>query len=497
MPTQTDPIVIATFAFYIVLMLVIGLIAYFRTQNLSDYILGGRRLNSFVTALSAQASDMSGWLLLGLPGAAYSAGLGSIWIAIGLLIGTYFNWLIIARRLRERTALAGDALTISEYLENRFEDTSHALRWISGITILVFFLIYTTSGLVASGKLFDSVFNIPYRTAVIVGAVAIISYTCIGGFIAVCWTDCIQGLLMLAALVALPLAAIHGEGGLAAATDSIRSINPNLLNPFNTPEGGHIALIAILSGMGWGLGYFGQPHILCRFMAIRDAKEIPTARRIAMVWVLLCMTGAVLVGLAGIQLFQDPPLSETDTERVFILLVQAFLHPVPAGICLAAILAAIMSTADSQLLVSSSVLAEDFYKGFFGANASPRSLVWIGRGAVVGIALIASLLAMDPESMVLRMVAYAWAGFGAAFGPILIFSLFWEKTTRNAALVGIVTGGVTVIVWRNISGGLFELYEIIPGFLFSSIMIVLVTWVETHGPLSKPASVSGERTQNS
>jgi len=462
----------ATFAGYVLAMLILGVIAYRKTADLSDYILGGRKLNSFVTALSAEASDMSGWLLLGLPGYAYAAGCEAIWLAVGLLAGTYLNWRFVAARLRDYTFMEGDSFTISEYLEARFQDTSRLLRLISGIFILVFFMFYTTSGLVAGGKLFSAVFGLSYTKAVILGASTVILYTFLGGFLAVCWTDCVQGLLMLLALVVFPLIILQDQGGWLHTTDSLRAVNPELLNPFTSIDGQALSAISIFSLLGWGLGYFGQPHILTRFMAIRSSSKIPRARQIAMVWVVLGMAGSVLIGMLGINLF-DPPLSGADTEKVFIFLVRALLHPIPAGICLAAILAAIMSTADSQLLVSSSVLAEDFYKDLFRKNASQRELVWAGRLAVVFIAVWAGLLSLNPESMVLDLVAYAWAGFGAAFGPTILLSLFWKRMTRNGALAGVLSGGLTVIIWKHLEGGIFDLYEIIPGFLFSAVAIVL------------------------
>lgn len=456
-------------------MLMVGIIACRRTSTLSDYILGGRRLNSFVTALSAEASDMSGWLLLGLPGYAYAAGCESIWLAGGLLIGTYLNWRLVAPRLRDYSVMAGDSFTISEYLEARFHDRSRMLRLISGIFILVFFMIYTTSGLVAGGKLFSTVFGLPYESAVVLGASTIVAYTFLGGFLAVCWTDCIQGILMLVALVALPLMVVHEQGGWGQGFETLRGINPDLLNPFTSADGGALSAISIISLMGWGLGYFGQPHILTRFMAIRSSGEVPRARVIAMGWVTAGLVGSVLVGLGGIGTLATP-LAGADTEKVFILLVRALLHPIPAGICLAAILAAIMSTADSQLLVSSSVLAEDFYKDLFRKDASAKELMWAGRLAVVFIALWAGALSMNPASMVLDLVAYAWAGFGAAFGPTLLMSLLWKRMTRNGALAGIITGGLTVIVWKQLEGGLFDLYEIVPGFVFSLLAVVFFSY---------------------
>jgi len=468
----------ATFVAYVVGMLAVGVLAYRRTRSLSDYILGGRRLGSFATALSAQASDMSGWLLLGLPGAAYATGLESIWIAVGLLVGTLLNWLVVAKRLRRATEECGDALTVSAYLENRFNDRSHLLRWVSGLFILIFFLIYTTSGLVAGGKLFNAVFGMNYRWAVLVGAVAIISYTCIGGFTAVCWTDCVQGLLMLLALVVVSLAAVNASGGADEAGAAIRRLNPHLLDPLTKSDGTPLTFLGIVSLLGWGLGYFGQPHILARFMAIKSEKRVFAAGATAMVWVTICMTAAVLVGLAGVGLFETEPLE--DKETVFIGLVRALLHPVPAGICLAAILAAIMSTADSQLLVCSSVLTEDFWKALFKRRVTPETLVVVGRTAVVVMAIIAAALAMDPESVVLKLVSYAWGGLGAAFGPIIIMSLLWKRTTRNGALAGIVAGGSMVIIWHHRKGGIFELYELVPAFVFSLLVIIAMSLAGTR-----------------
>jgi sodium/proline symporter len=471
----------SAFVVYLAGMLAVGVVGYWRTRNLSDYILGGRRLGSLVAALSAEASDMSGWLLLGLPGYAYATGFEAGWIALGLFAGTYLNWRFVAERLRRHPAAAGDSLTLSDFFERRFDDRSRLLRIISSFFILVFFLFYTGSGLVAGGKLFNSVFGIPYVWAVTLGASTIIAYTFLGGFMAVCWTDCVQGLLMLLALVLVPVVAMGSVGGYTQCLGAMRAVNGALLNPFTSVEGSPLTLIAVCSLLGWGLGYFGQPHILARFMAIGSVRAIPRARRIAVGWVAVTMLGALWVGFAGIG-YIDPPLQGADTEKVFIVLVEALLHPVPAGICLAAILAAIMSTADSQLLVSSSALAEDFYKPFVRSNASQKELVWVGRGAVVAIALCALALALDPESKVLELVAYAWAGFGASFGPALIMSLFWRRTTRNGALTGIVVGGTTVIVWKQLSGGLFELYEIVPGFVLSLAAIVAVSLLDRTAP---------------
>jgi sodium/proline symporter len=465
----------ATFFVYIIVMLLIGWVAYRQTHNLSDYILGGRRLGRWVAAISAGASDMSGWLLLGLPGFAYAAGFQALWLVVGLLLGTYLNWRFIAQRLRIYSEQAGNALTLPAFFEERFNDRTRLLRIISAVFILLFFLFYTSSGLVAAGKLFETVFGLPYVWAVAGGAAAIILYTFMGGFLAVSWTDLVQGLLMAAALLIVPLMALGEIGGLNAALNGMHTTNPALLNAFNDVNAKALSSIAIVSLLGWGLGYFGQPHILARFKAIRSADEVGGARHIAVSWTALTLVGATLVGYTGIT-YVDPALQGADTEKVFMLLVSAMFHPVIAGILLAAILAAIMSTADSQLLVSSSALAEDFYKALFRKQAHQRELVTVGRFAVVMIAAIAFGLALNPKSKVLDLVAYAWAGFGAAFGPALILSLYWKRMTMQGALAGIITGGVTVVIWKNLSGGLFDLYEIVPGFVASVAAIVIVSY---------------------
>jgi len=471
---------VATFVVYVCLMLLIGYLAFRRTQNLSDYILGGRRLGSWVTAISACASDMSGWLLLGLPGYAYAAGLEAGWIALGLLIGTYFNWRLIAARLRRYSVIAGDSQTLPEFFERRFHDKTHLLRVVSAIFILLFYLFYTSSGLVAGGKLFNAVFDLPYHWAVTVGALVIVTYTFIGGFLAVSWTDLFQGLLMALALIIVPVIAISSLGGWSVTLSTVNETNPALLNALTNVQSEPLGLLAITSLLAWGLGYFGQPHILARFKAIRSVSEIPMARRIAVSWVSMTLLSAVLVGLVGIGILEQS-LSGSDTEKVFILLVDTLLHPIIAGICLAAILAAIMSTADSQLLVSAAAFTSDFYKALFRRSASERELIWIGRIAVLLVAVIALTLAWNPERKVLDLVAYAWAGFGAAFGPALILSLYWRRMNRYGALAGIVVGGLTVVIWKQLSGGVFDLYEIVPGFILSMLSIVVAS-VLTHVP---------------
>lgn len=489
-------IVGATFIVYICLMMFIGYLAWRRTKNLSDYILGGRRLGSWVTAMSASASDMSGWLLLGLPGYAYAAGLEAGWIALGLLIGTYFNWRLVAARLRHYSVIAGNSQTLPEFFENRFHDKTRLLRTVSAIFILLFFLFYTSSGLVAGGKLFNAVFELPYHWAVTAGVLVIVIYTFFGGFLAVSWTDLFQGLLMALALLIVPVIAISSLGGWGATLSTVSETNPALLNALTDIKNEPLGFLAIISLMAWGLGYFGQPHILARFKAIRSVAEIPAARRIAVSWVLITLICAVLVGLVGIVYLQQP-LQGADTEKVFILLVDALFHPVIAGLCLAAILAAIMSTADSQLLVSAAAFTSDLYKPFFSRAASEQELIWTGRIAVLVIAMIGLVLAWDPERKVLDLVAYAWAGFGAAFGPTLILSLYWRRMNRYGALAGILVGGLTVVVWKQLSGGLFDLYEIVPGFIFSMLSIVVISLL-THTPekavLLDFDKVSGETT---
>lgn len=462
----------STFIFYIGVMFAIGLWSYLRTKNLSDYILGGRSLGPLPSALSAGASDMSGWLLLGLPGYAYVAGAEAAWIALGLLIGTWANWRIVARRLRIYTFAAGDCLTISDYLENRFQDKSRTLRIISACIILFFFLFYTSSGLVAGGKLFETVFQLDYQLAVVVGALAVVSYTLFGGFLAVSWTDVIQGLLMSVALLIVPIAAINATGGWSAIEIAVTNKNPALLNPFTQASGETIGVIAVLSLLGWGLGYFGQPHILARFKAIRSVDDIPRARKIATSWAALTLIGSLICGFVAIAYFAEPL---EDSERAFMLLIDALFHPVIAGILLAAILAAVMSTADSQLLVASSSVAEDFYRALFRKEASQKELINVGRIAVVAIALVATIIALSPTSKVLAMVSYAWAGFGASFGPTILISLFWPNMNRWGALAGIIVGGAIVIIWKQLEGGIFELYELIPAFGLSCIAIAIVS----------------------
>jgi sodium/proline symporter len=463
-----------TFIVYLVLMLGIGLWAYRSSNNSSGYFLGGRSLGPWPAALSAGASDMSGWLLLGLPGFAFASGIEAVWLGGGLLAGTWLNWLLVARRLRTYTYSANDSLTIPEFFANRFGDYHHLLQAVAAFFILLFFLFYTSAGLVAGGKLFETVFGLDYRMAVLFGTLCVVSYTLFGGFLAVSWTDLVQGLLMAAALLIVPVWAMQADGGPGAMLAALEQNNPQLLTLWQDRDGQPLSIIAILSLLAWGLGYFGQPHILARFAGIRSEADVPMARRIAVTWSGLSMAGAILVGLAGV-VYVDNHLGGqlADAETIFIVLVNALFHPLVAGILLAAILAAIMSTADSQLLVSSSALAEDFYKRLLRKDAGQTEVVLIGRLAVVILASVALLLAFNPDSTVLGLVGYAWAGFGAAFGPVLLLSLYWRRMNWTGAIAGVVTGGVTVVAWKQLSGGLFDLYEIVPGIIFASFAIVV------------------------
>lgn len=464
-----------TFIAYLIMMLAIGVIAYKRTSNSTDYFLGGRSLGPWPAALSAGASDMSGWLLLGLPGYAYAAGFEAFWLAGGLLVGTWANWLISAKRLRTYS-ITTESLTLPEFLSRRFNDNSKLIQTISAFFILLFFLFYTSSGLVAGGKLFETVFGLDYTTAVIIGTVCVVSYTLFGGFLAVSWTDLVQGLLMSAALLIVPIAAMNG--GLGQLSSDLHNINPELLTLWNDAKGEPLSAIAIISLAAWGLGYFGQPHILARFKATRSNKDLVTARRIAVIWTALSMVGAMLVGLVGLIYVTNSGAPKLDDgEKIFMLLVNAMFHPVIAGILLAAILAAIMSTADSQLLVSSSAMAEDLYKQILKKDATSEEIVRVGRFAVILISLIALVLAMTPDSSVLGLVSYAWAGFGAAFGPAIVLSLYWPRMNRNGALAGIVVGGVTIVLWKQFTGGWFDVYEIVPGIILSTLSIVIVSLI--------------------
>lgn len=468
---------------YFLVMIGIGIYAYFKQANDTEgYMLGGRNLSPAVTALSAGASDMSGWLLLGLPGAMYTDGVVSAWIAIGLTMGAFLNYLIVAPRLRVYTEVADNAITLPDYFANRFEDKSHLLRVISAIVIILFFTVYTAASLVGGGKLFESSLNLSYGTGLWVTAGVVVVYTLFGGFLAVSMTDFVQGVIMLFAMVIVPIVALTDLGGVGATTNAIRAIDPSMLDITSG-----MTALGIISLLAWGLGYFGQPHIIVRFMAIRSVKDVPTARRIGMSWMIISLIGACVTGIAGRAYVAKTAMTLDDPETIFLVFTQFLFHPLVSGFLLAAILAAIMSTISSQLLVVSSSLTKDVYKLFFDREAPEARQVLVGRISVIVVAIVAILLASNPDSSVLNLVSNAWAGFGAAFGPLVIFSLTWRGMNRNGAVAGMVVGALTVILWVY---GPFEmngvalnswLYAIVPGFILSTIAIFAVSTM-TGGP---------------
>jgi sodium/proline symporter len=457
---------------YLAMMLFIGWYSYRKTSNLTDYMLGGRSLGPAVTALSAGAADMSGWLLMGLPGGIYVSGLADAWIAVGLTIGAYLNWLLVAPRLRSYTQVANDSITIPSFLENRFKDKTKLLRIVSGIVILLFFTFYVSSGMVSGAVFFQSSFGTSYHTGLYIVGGVVVAYTLFGGFLAVSYTDFIQGLMMLVALFLVPAIGIFITGGPAETFDTIRAIDSTHLDLFKGTT-----FIGIISAMAWGLGYFGQPHIIVRFMAIKTIKETKSARRIGMSWMIITLIGTIFTGLIGLAYFHNnPDHTLKNPEAVFISLSQILFHPLFAGFALAAILAAIMSTISSQLIVTSSALVEDLYKMVVRKDAKDKELVFLGRMAVLLVAVIASALAFKQNSTILSLVAYAWAGFGASFGPIILLSLFWKKMNNWGALFGMIVGAVTVIIWKNLGLG-DTLYEIVPGFVLNFIVSVIVSLV--------------------
>lgn len=465
-----------TMAAYMSVCLLLGYFAYGRTRSLGDFILGGRSLGSWVTALSAQATDMSGWLLMGLPGLAYASGFDAVWMAGGLAIGTWANWRYVAAPLRARTE-ALDALTLPDYFERRFEDRTRALRTISAALILVFFVFYTSSGFVAAGRLFESLFGLDYVIAMLLGSAVMLAYTFFGGFLAVSWSDVLQGTLMFVALVLVAVMGLMLAGGVNETISALQARAPHLIDP---TVGGTLGVIGVISLVAWGFGYPGQPHILARFMAIRSTAELKTSRRVAMVWVVTVLTAAIVVGMTGVLVLPDR-LHDAQVEKVFIYMSTVFLHPVLAGICLSGILAAVMSTAAAQLLVAASAFAQDIYKGLFRARSEGPELLWVGRAAVLVIAAVAFVLAMNPANTVLNLVAWAWAGFGSAFGPAIVLSLYWPRMTRNGALAGMVVGGLTVMLWRQGEDALFELYGMVPGVVLSTLAIWIVSAMERRG----------------
>ncbi|MDY2847212.1 MAG: sodium/proline symporter PutP [Oscillospiraceae bacterium] len=485
---NADVPVLVAFVVYLLIMLGIGFYFSNKSKKISDYFLAGRGLNSWVTAMSAQASDMSGWILMGLPGAAYATGMGNYWIAIGLAIGTILNWAFVAKPLRRFTEAAGNSITIPQYLQNRFKADSPIVRLVCAVVIFIFFLVYTTSAFVSGGKLFQVVFNIDStnetytKAAVIISALIIVSYTFMGGFNAVAWTDFIQGLLMIIAIAAVPITLIC----------SIDNFSPDMIaNTAKIVEEGQStagfaslfenrSASGIISDLAWALGYFGMPHILVRFMAIKDAKSVKKSAIIAIIWVIISLGAAVLIGILG-RVYLDSQgiyLGSAEQELIFIKVVKMLFPGVIAGILLSAVLASIMSTADSQLLVTASAVANDFFKAVVKKDVSDKTLMWVSRGSVMAISVIACILALDPKDSIMGIVSNAWAGFGAAFGPAILLSLYWKRLTLKGTVAGIITGAGTVILWDNILhlGGV--MYSIVPGFILSIIVTVIVSLID-------------------
>jgi sodium/proline symporter len=467
---------------YFAAMIGIGYYAYRQTVDHEGYMLAGRQLPPWTAALSAGASDMSGWLMMGLPGAIYAAGLVEAWIAIGLTVGAYLNWRFVAPRLRSYTEVAQNSITIPSFFENRLHDTSRALRVASGAIILVFFTFYVSSMLVAGGEFFQLAFNGSYLLGMILVAVVTLSYTLFGGFLGASLTDVVQGVMMMLALLLVPVVAIFVVGGLGETAAVIREVDPGRLSLVGGAGLSATAVIAIISAAAWGLGYFGQPHIIVRFMAMRDAASAGPARRIGISWMVVSLLGAVACGLIGIAFFQDTANQLDDPELVVLAMSQILLHPLVVGFVFAAVLAAIMSTVSSQLIVSSSAFVEDLYK-VFGRDTSPRTLMLLGRVCVLAVAVIAGVLALNPSETILELVAFAWAGFGASFGPAVLLCLFWRRFTNWGALAGMVAGAVTVFAWdaygQAVTG--VDLYEIVPAFAANLVVAVIVSRM-TYAP---------------
>ncbi|MCH5264481.1 MAG: sodium/proline symporter PutP [Lachnospiraceae bacterium] len=479
--------ILTAFACYLLLMISIGIVSMKKTKSTEDYFLGGRGLNGWIAALSAQASDMSGWLLMGLPGSVYALGTGQAWIAIGLFIGTVLNWLLISKRLRRYTIVANNSLTLPEFFENRFHDRKKILLGISSVVIVIFFLVYTASALASGGKLFNTVFGIDYHIALAIGAIVILIYTFLGGFLAVCTTDFIQGTLMLIALLIVPILAyslISGDFSTALINNDV--VNAGDYMSLFSNGGEPYSLVDILSQVAWGLGYCGMPHILVRFMAVKSEKELKKSSVIAIIWVAISLFAACVIGVVGRAFLQDV-LTGSATETVFISMIQQlftvdFALPFIAGLFLCGILAAIMSTADSQLLVCASSASKDIYKNILNPKADDKKVLTISRITVIVIAVLAFIIAWDPESSIMNLVSDAWAGLGSAFGPLVVCSLFWKRTNLPGAVSGIVSGGLFVIIWDYlpiVNGqtpyAATGIYSLLLGFFISLACIIIVS----------------------
>lgn len=471
---------------YVLIMVMIGIYGYQKsTSNSDEFLIGGRKMGPFVTALSAGASDMSGWLLMGLPGAMYMMGLSGSWLAIGLTAGAFLNYIIVAPRLRVYTEVAKDAITLPVFFENRFHDKSQLLKLVSSILILVFFTLYTSAGMVSGGRLFESAFGMDYSLGLWLTSLVVVFYTFIGGFVAVSLTDAVQGTIMVIALLLIPTVVVSHIGSVGETISIIETKNSNYMDLWRGTT-----TVSIVSLLAWGLGYFGQPHILVRFMAIDRVQDIKKARRVGMTWMIGTVLGSLLLGFFGIaylQQFDTEAMLRFDSsqeiaETIFIFLSKALFHPLIGGFLLSAILAAVMSTISSQLLVTASSMTEDIYKTFFNKHASARNMLLMSRISVLVVAVVAFLLALNPQESILDLVGNAWAGFGAAFGPLIILSLLWKRITAAGGLSGMLVGAITVLLWVYLPHNYKEVYEMIPAFALSFLTTVVVSL------LTKPVS---------
>ncbi|MDO5521324.1 MAG: sodium/proline symporter PutP [bacterium] len=485
-----DYLILLSMAAYMALVIGIGVYYSKKNKTSDDYFIGGRGLGPWVTAMSAEASDMSSWLLMGLPGVAYLKGFGEAgWTAVGLIIGTYLNWRLIAARLRKYSQVSNNSITIPDFFSNRFRDKKNILMTISSVMIIVFFTVYTASGFSACGKLFQTVFKADYHIAMIICGLVIVAYTFIGGFLAASTSDFVQGILMSVSIVIVLIVGTVKAGGIGNVVDNARSL-PGYLDAFSTYDVASNAkasygYLSIFSGLAWGLGYFGVPHVLIRFMAIKSSKEIKKSRTIAMIWVVISLSVATCIGFVGNALSAQgiiPSLATKDqSETIFIVMTNTFLLPLFAGIVLSGILAATMSTSDSQLLMVSSSVGSNLYKKIVKKDATDKQVLFISKATILIVALFSIAIAWDPNSSVFELVSYAWAGFGAAFGPLVLFSLFWKRTTLKGAICGMVGGGTLSIVWSlwiKKLGGIFSIYELLPAFIFASLLIVIVSLLD-------------------
>ena len=469
---------------------VIGIGIYFMKKSAKSseaFFLGGRSLGPWVAAMSAEASDMSGWLLMGLPGVAYWCGIAdAAWTAIGLAIGTYINWLVVAKRLRNYSEVAGNSITIPEFFSNRFKEKNKVILTISAVFILIFFTVYAASCFVTCGKLFGTLFNQDYKVMMIIGAIFVVVYTFLGGFLAESVSDFMQAIVMIFALAVTLIAGVISAGGIGNVIENAKSI-PGFFSFFTmaTPNGAgsfgestNYGFLTICSTLAWGLGYFGMPQVLLRFMAIRKQSELKMSRRIATIWVVISLAVAVLIGVVGRALFFDAYGTGGDAENIFILMSTNLFPPLIAGIVMAGILAATISSSDSYILIAASAFAKNIFGGVIKKDASDKEVMLVSRIVIIVLALIGVLLALDENSVIFELVSFAWAGFGATFGPLMLFSLFYKRTTRAGAIAGMITGGSMVFIWKLLLkplGGLFAIYELLPAFIISSIVILVVS----------------------